>query len=232
MRQPPGGLRGRRKKGRERKRKKRGGAGGGYDRRRTHNFKSQRRAVRDDDGAEEVVTVGIGRQRDARVGHGDAVEVAEAVDGDGLLKVDAVLAGDAGDADLGVAADADLDGVVDEQVLVEGGEGVDVDDLGELADVDGGQARARRRGEGDARKGRLGRRRVGEVHLALEGVQHGVDAVVGRDGGVDGEGEVGRLRLGDLDAVDLELGAVDARLGDLGDGDEYSVGEGQKVECQ
>lgn len=135
----------------------------------------------------------------------------------------AVLPCDAAHPDLGVAAHADADGVVYEQVLVEDGEGFEVQDLGELADIDGGQGGAGDRREGDARKGRLRRVEIGEVHFALEGVDDGVDAVVGRDGGVDGEGEIGRLRLRGLHPVDVELRAVDALLGDLGDGDEYSA---------
>lgn len=133
-----------------------------------------------------------------------------------------VLARDAGDLEVGVALDADAQGLVDEDPGVEDGEGVHVEDVDELRQIDG---RLRRRGrlrELQPREGRL-RRPVLEEHDALEGVDHRVDAVVGPQRAVDGHGEVLGLRLREDDALDGQAGAVDTLLGDPWDGDEDSA---------
>lgn len=151
-----------------------------------------------------------------------ALEEIEALDLEGLLEVDAVLAVEAGGLDLCLTFDGDLDGLVVGEPDVEGGEGVHVLDGDVLADVDllvlGGGGR----GELEGGEGGV-RLEVLEVHAAGEPVDVGVDGAVGGDGGVDLHAVAVRLGLEDVDALDVELSIVDLALGNLGHADKDAV---------
>lgn len=190
---------------------------------RTYEFEGDERPVGDDGGADEVVALGIGLQQDTRLGHHRAGEIAQRGHLERLPEFHGVLAIDAGHAQLRFALDREADGLVEDEVVAEDGKGLHVEYLGDLRDVDGRVGRGRDGRELDLREGPL-RRPVLEEEHALEGVDDGVDRVVGLDGAVDGDVEAVGLGLGEVDALDLEGGGVDAGLGDLWDGDEYSGG--------
>jgi hypothetical protein len=120
---------------------------------------------------------------------------------------------------VGVALDCHAKSVVGEQPCVKSGQCFDIRDRQGLRDVDRLESIGRGGREVDRSKRSVGFV-VLEVHNGLEAIDIGVSGAVGLDRAVDGHGQVLRLRVGDNEAVEDELGVIDLLLGHLGDGDQ------------
>ena len=153
------------------------------------------------------------------VEHLGTLEEIESLDVERLLEVDAVLAVQAGRLHLGLTLDGETECLIVGEPDVVLDEGVHVGDCDLLRDVDLLVLVCGRGREVDGGERGLGLD-VGQVHLAGEAVNVGVDRAVCGDGRVDLHGVGVCPGVEDVDTLDLQLGVVHLVLCDVGHTDE------------
>lgn len=194
----------------------------------TYVIQGENGSVGDVGGAVEVATVLATVQGNVAVGNLSTVEMVQALQLDSLLKVDAILSRQAPWLDLCPSVDGDAHSLVVVEPDIESGELLHVGDFDMLTDVDdlvlvGIGLRELHSGERD-----MGRP-VLEIHIALEGIDLGMDLAIGGDGRVDLHLVIFGFGLEDVDALDLKLGLVHLVLCDFRDGDEDATEYGSAI---
>lgn len=141
--------------------------------------------------------------------------------GDGLLEEDRVGARDAANLHEGITLEGNTESLIGQQPGVESCQGLNIINVQELREGDMLLSIGRSRREVELGERRM-RVAVLEVHDALKGSDVSLDGTIGLDGAAEADREVLRLRVGDCEAVQDELGLVNLGLRNFRNGDKQA----------